>query len=116
MPLRMGIAAAGDDAGQGKFAAGMQRHRSPLGKSKQDCAFQSGRSTFQLQQAMFQLVDGLGNRLPLGWKQAIPLTPTALGVQFGSVEADQFERLLPGRLEGFPEGPQVVGIGSPAMQ
>ena len=112
----MGIPTAGNDPSQRKLATSLDGHGSTLGKTEQNGLFQCWFTTMKLKKSLLKLAYSRGYGVPISGEQSVPLTPASLGVKLRRIEGHQIKGCTHPGVQGFPEGSQVVTIGSPSVQ
>ena len=94
----------------------MEGHGTSLGKPEEDGAGESLLTPVQLDQSRSEGFHRGWHLLPLGWKEAVPLTTWRLRVWFRSIESHNIEGIGMTLLKCLPERSQIIGVRSPSVQ
>ena len=63
------------------------------------------------------MLNGRGHGIPLGWEQAIPLTPSRLvGMELRSLQAHHIKGLGTLSRQAIAQGFEILSVGSPAVE
>ena len=94
----------------------MEGHGTSLGKPEEDGAGESLLTPVQLDQSRSEGFHRGRHLLPLGWKEAVPLTSWRFRVWFRSIESHNIEGIGMTLLKCLPERSQIIGVRSPSVQ